>query len=250
MLPTESPAALKIEEMSDLQLLAHLISMSGTDPADARALAHALLDGHQTLGQVLALPGEELLRFPGLGEKAAAFLHFLPALMHRYATDVGSDDEHGPICLWEPEVAARFLVPHFQGLTTEQVYMFCLGEDFTLISGGPLTKGGTGAVSCSVPRVLRLALAHGSKRVILVHNHPDGTTVFSKSDLLATSILGHALATADVSLTDHLLLAGDEIISLRELFLSGKLAGSPYPLPHAWHDTPSPFRSMSLKGLW
>ncbi len=250
MLPTESPAALKIEEMSDLQLLAHLISMSGTDPADARELAHALLDGHQTLGQVLALPGEELLRFPGLGEKAAAFLHFLPALMKRYATDVGSDNEHGPICLWEPETAARFLVPHFQGLTTELVYMFCLGEDFTLISGAPLTKGGTGAVSCSVPRVLRLALAHDSKRVILVHNHPDGTAAFSKSDLLATSVLDHALATADVSLTDHLLLAGDKIISLRELYRSGKLAGLPYSFPPAWHDTPSPFQSMSLKGLW
>ena len=250
MLPTESPAALKIEEMSDLQLLAHLISMSGAGPTAARELAHALLDAHQTLGQVLAQPGETLLRFPGLGESAAAFLHLLPALMARYAADPGSDEERPPIYLREPEAAARFLIPKFHDQNTELVYMFCLGERFEFITGTLLTKGGTGAVSCSVPKVLRLALAHNSKSVILAHNHPDGAAVFSKSDLLATSIMGHALSTADISLTDHLLLAGDEIISLRDLFLSGELTGSPFPLPQAWLNKPWPFKRMRLKRPW
>ncbi len=249
MAPSKRRAPPKIAEMNDLQLLAHLISLSGTDPTAARELAHALLDAHQTLGQVLALSGEALVNFPDLGENAAAFLHLLPALMACYAADPGSDDERPPIYLWEPEAAARFLAPHFHDQSAELVYMFCLGERFELITGTLLTKGGTGAVSCSVPRVLRLALAHNSKSVILVHNHPDGSTVFSKSDLVATSIMGYALATADVSLTDHLLLAGDEIISLRELFLSGQLAGSPFPLPHAWRNKPWPFKRMCLKRL-
>ncbi len=249
MAPSKRRAPPKIAEMNDLQLLAHLISLSGTDPTAARELAHALLDAHQTLGQVLALSGEALVNFPDLGENAAAFLHLLPALMARYAADPGSDDERPPIYLWEPEAAARFLAPHFHDQSAELVYMFCLGERFELITGTLLTKGGTGAVSCSVPRVLRLALAHNSKSVILVHNHPDGSTVFSKSDLVATSIMGYALATADVSLTDHLLLAGDEIISLRELFLSGRLAGSPFPLPQAWRNEPWPFKRMCLKRL-
>ncbi len=250
MTPSKRRAPPKIAEMNDLQLLAHLISLSGSDPTQARELAHALLDAHQTLRQVLALSGDELLRFPELGENAAAFLHLLPALMARYADDPGSDDEHPPIYLWEPESAARFLVPKFHGQSAELVYMFCLGERFEVITGTLLTKGGTGAVSCSVPTVLRLALAHSSKSVILVHNHPDGAAAFSKSDLLATGIMGHALAAADVSLTDHLLLAGDEIISLRDLFLSGNLAGSPCPLPQAWHNKPWPFKRMRLKGPW
>ncbi len=250
MAPSKRRAPPKIAEMNDLQLLAHLISMSGADPTAARELAHALLDAHQTLGQVLALSGEALANFPDLGENAAAFLHLLPALMARYAADPGSDDERPPIYLWEPESAARFLLPKFHDQSTEIVYMFCLGDRFELITGTLLTKGGTGAVSCSVPKVLRLALAHDSKSVILAHNHPDGAAVFSKSDLLATSIVGHALSTADVSLTDHLLLAGDEIISLRELFLAGRLAGSSYPLPQAWRNNPWPFKRIRLKGLW
>ncbi len=247
MAPSKRRAPPKIAEMNDLQLLAHLISLSGSDLTQARELAHALLDAHQTLGQVLALSGDELLRFPELGENAAAFLHLLPALMERYAADPGSDDERPPIYLWEPESAARFLVPKFRDQSAELVYMFCLGKRFELITGTLLTKGGTGAVSCSVPKVLRLALAHSSKSVILAHNHPDGATVFSKSDLVATSIMGYALTTADILLTDHLLLAGNEIISLRELFLSGQLAGSPYPFPQAWHDEPWPFKRMDLR---
>ncbi len=250
MAPSKRRAPPKIAEMNDLQLLAHLISMSGTDSTAARELAHALLDAYQTLGQVLALSGEALARFPELGESAAAFLHLLPALMARYAADPGSDAVHPPIYLWEPEAVARFLLPAFHDQSAELVYMFCLGEHFEFITGTPLTKGGTAAVSCSVPKVRRLAMAHNSRSVILAHNPPDGTADFSKSDLLATSIMGYALSSADVSLTDHLLLAGDEIISLRDLVLSGELAGSPYPLPQAWRNTPWPFKLMRLKRPW
>ncbi len=52
MAPSKRRAPPKIAEMNDLQLLAHLISLSGTDPTAARELAHALLDAPEKSGYI------------------------------------------------------------------------------------------------------------------------------------------------------------------------------------------------------
>lgn len=222
-----------IAQMDDLQLLAHLIDLSGTELTAARELAHSLLDVCQTLGGVLALPPEHLLRYPGLSENAAVFLRFLPALMDRYG--LASQEQSGrPVRLWDQGDLERLVLPHFYGQNVERVYAFCLDGNMNLITATLCAQGGSTAVSCSVRRVLELALNHRSKGVILAHNHPDGIPVFSKSDLMSTSALAQELAMVDIPLLDHLLLADGKLISLRKLAAAQKLPDPVYPLPKEW----------------
>lgn len=222
--------------MDDLQLLSHLIVMAGGEPAAAREAARGLLDAHQSLAQVLALPGDALLDCPHLGENAVAFLLLIPALIARYtAPPTTQADSVRP---WGAAEIEAYLLPHFQDQSSERVCAFCLGPSFELLSATLLTQGGTTAVSCSVRRVLKLALTHHSRSVILAHNHPDGVAEFSKSDLLATSTVAYALSTVDVSLADHLLLAGNEVISLRGMVAAGAVLGSSFAPPPTWSQPP------------
>ncbi len=204
-----------VAEMSDLQLLAHLLNMAGLDVTKSRGLAHGLLNAHGTLRQVLELPAEDMLGITELGENAAAFLLLLPALVTRY-TGRGQGAYAPTVRLWTIEDAATFVLPHFRDRHVEQVCVFCLGEDLSLRTAAQVARGGAMEVTCSIPRILRLAIVHGAASVVLAHNHPDGSPVFSKNDLVATAVVDQALSSAGKLLGDHLLLAGERVISLRE----------------------------------
>jgi DNA repair protein RadC len=63
--------------------------------------------------------------------------------------------------------------------------------------------------------VVKSVIAHQSAAVILYHNHPSGSTEPSQADEGVTKRLKAALATIDVRVVDHLIIA-DGIFSFSE----------------------------------
>jgi DNA repair protein RadC len=63
------------------------------------------------------------------------------------------------------------------------------------------------------------ALAFDATGVVMAHNHPSGDPNPSIADREATRLLARALATLEVRLIDHLIVARDGITSFRRLGL-------------------------------
>lgn len=63
------------------------------------------------------------------------------------------------------------------------------------------------------------ALAFGAVAVVMAHNHPSGDPHPSIADREATRLLARALATLEVRLLDHLIVARQGIVSFRSLGL-------------------------------
>lgn len=63
------------------------------------------------------------------------------------------------------------------------------------------------------------AARHGSKGLILAHNHPSGDPSPSASDKRITRRLALVGEAMDVAILDHLVLAGDECRSMRQMGL-------------------------------
>src|SRR6478672_10281167 len=61
------------------------------------------------------------------------------------------------------------------------------------------------------------AAAHGSAGIVLAHNHPSGDARPSDSDCRATRRLASAAEALDCTVLDHLVFAGKECASLRQL---------------------------------
>ena len=61
------------------------------------------------------------------------------------------------------------------------------------------------------------AAEHGSAGIILAHNHPNDDPCLSDSDLRATQRLATAAEALDCTIVDHLVFAGTECTSLRQL---------------------------------
>ena len=67
--------------------------------------------------------------------------------------------------------------------------------------------------------VINSALKHHAKAVILVHNHPSGERERSRADIDMTAELKAALALVTVTLHDHLIVAGQDVVSFKYLGL-------------------------------
>jgi DNA repair protein RadC len=75
----------------------------------------------------------------------------------------------------------------------------------------------------SVPLAIRDIAAHAlaldAAAVVMAHNHPSGDPTPSSADADATRLLARALATIEVRLIDHLVVAAGGIASFRRLGL-------------------------------
>jgi DNA repair protein RadC len=61
------------------------------------------------------------------------------------------------------------------------------------------------------------AVTHGSAGIVLAHNHPSGDARPSESDRRATQRLATAAEALDCTVLDHLVFAGSDCTSLRQL---------------------------------
>ena len=65
-------------------------------------------------------------------------------------------------------------------------------------------------------KVVKRALDNDSVSLVLVHNHPSGNYHPSRDDITITKKLKAADETIDVSVHDHLIIAGDKFYSFAD----------------------------------
>ena len=71
--------------------------------------------------------------------------------------------------------------------------------------------------SIIAPReVFRLAIMQGVKSIIIAHNHPSGSLVFSPDDNKTTKATKEAGEILDVTLLDHILISNESYKSFKE----------------------------------
>ena len=97
--------------------------------------------------------------------------------------------------------------------------MLCLDNRNRLIAEETLSRGTVDQAPVYVREVINTALKHHAKAVILVHNHPSGEREPSRADIDMTAELKAALALVTVTLHDHLIVAGQDVVSFKSLGL-------------------------------
>jgi len=85
-----------------------------------------------------------------------------------------------------------------------------------LIAAEELTRGTISHANVYPREVVKAALTHNASTLILAHNHPSGEVEPSKADLLLTKRLQQALALVDISILDHIVVAGRHTYSFAE----------------------------------
>jgi len=79
---------------------------------------------------------------------------------------------------------------------------------------------GTVSQTSVYPReVVREAMVRNTCSIVMVHNHPSGSTQPSRADEMLTQTLKTALSLVDVRVLDHLIVGANNVLSMAEMGL-------------------------------
>ena len=200
-----------LDNFNDVNVL-ELLLMYALPRRDTNALAHALLERFGSLSGVLEASYAELKKTPGLGESASVLLMLIPAVSRRYLINKTPEGE----MIDSPTKAGRYLIPFFTYERCEVVLVLLLDARRRVLCCQEVSRGVVNAAEINTRRIATLALERNASYVILSHNHLSGNPTPSMEDERSTRALRDALAVVGVELSDHIVVAGCDYVSLQE----------------------------------
>lgn len=176
-------------------------------------IAHALIHRFGSFSGVLDASMEDLQDVEGIGYTSAVLIKMIPQLAGYYMMDKVQPGE----IINSTEKAGMFFVPRFVGKTSESLYMAALDDKRKLLRCACLEReGSVNAVAISIKKIVGEAVKSNATGVLLAHNHPGGVALPSASDKRMTIQVYEALRYINIELVDHIIVADDDFVSLRD----------------------------------
>lgn len=210
--PREKMMASGTQSLSDAELIAILIG-SGTKNISAVDLARQILHkagnnldklGKYTIG--------DFLKIKGIGQaKAISILAALELGRRRKVADslveikiTGSAD------------VFNVIYPVLSDLNYEEFWVIFLNRSNKVITKRKMSQGGITGTVTDIRLILKDALENLATSIILSHNHPSGNLQPSEADISITRRLKESASLMDISLLDHLIIAGKSYFSFAD----------------------------------
>ena len=199
------PAALTTAE-----LLAIVLGTGGAGQDVLGLAGHLLEVSEGSLRRLARRPRAELLRSPGIGPTKAGRLIAALELGSRAARE-----ERPPVPrIREPEDVVRLFGTRLRDLQVEEFHLLALDSQSQVLREVLVTRGLLNSSLVHPREVFRAAIAEAAAGIIVVHNHPSGDPTPSAEDRAATKQLVSAGRLLDIPLYDHVIIAGDQFVSL------------------------------------
>lgn len=179
---------------------------------DVNPLAHELIDRFGSLSAVLDAPYEELCRIKNVGPGVAGLLKLIPQVSRCYLISKENDNA----LLNDAQKAGQYMIPRFYARRDESVYMICLDARSKVLNCREMFRGSVNAAGVSVRKIVENALNYNATGVILAHNHTSGVALPSREDIETTRRIRIALEAVDIQLLDHIIVAGEDFVSLAD----------------------------------
>lgn len=208
--PREKLLAYGSESLSEAELLAILLR-TGSRKLNVVDTSRALLDRFGGLRNLSKQNWQELMVIPGIARVKALTLEATFELARRVEIASLGDE----IVISSPEMAAAYFSPRLRDLSHEVFYVGFLNNAKALQGVKKISSGGMTATIVDTAEVLRLALLNRAHSIILVHNHPSGTTRASAADINLTRRIREACNLLSIEVVDHIIIAGDTYVSMK-----------------------------------
>jgi len=200
-----------LDTFADHQALELLLSFA-IPRRDVNPIAHGLMNHFGSFSKVFEASPQDLMEVPGVGEHAITLIRLVTETGRRYQLDRGKED----LILSDTKRMGNFVAPLFHGITDEVVYLVCLDGSLRVTHYEKMAEGSVNALSFSIRRAVEIALKRKAVYVVLAHNHPSGLAIPNVTDMSTTEQLTQALAPLGIRLADHIIVAGDDFVSMRD----------------------------------
>lgn len=170
---------------------------------DTNPIAHALLDRFGSISDVFAASFEELCTVKGVSEHTATLLKLVPAISRAALCENRDPDARYDTL----NKIGNLFLHYYAGVTVETVYLLLLDNSDRMVDMVKICDGSVNRVQFDTRKLIEQALRPRVSRVVLAHNHPNGTLVPSAEDMETTTEVANAFRTVNVEMLEHLLVA-------------------------------------------
>ncbi len=184
---------------------------------DTNEIAHRLLKKFETIHDVMNAPFATLREVEGIGEEAACFIKFLVDIVRVYMEEKASSKD----TYRSREELNERLSMKFIGREIEIVSIILVDAKRKIIYEGIVSKGSHNSVDMYMRRIIELIVLYNAAGIVVGHNHPSGIALPSPQDIETTKKLDNVLHNMNVTFLDHIIVADDDFVSLRDAGLPG-----------------------------
>ena len=207
--PREKALNKGISTLTNSELLA-LILGSGSRSETALDLARRILSSVENdLHRLAEMTIPRLRQFNGVGSAKAVTVAAALELGRRRMRSERIDAYR----VLSSSDVYDLMAPYMIDKDYEEVWLVLMNQAGKVVHHERVSSGGMTGATVDPKIIVRLTLAHSATRIILVHNHPSGSTRPSKQDIFLTQKIKQAAALLDVQLTDHIIIARDQYYS-------------------------------------
>ncbi len=216
--PREKLVKYGSESLTNAELIAILLR-SGSGKITAVDLAIRMLSDYGSLNSLLGKSINELKKYKGIGSTKAITLVAAFELAKRISTETINKR----IKISSPKDVYMRYGPFLKDLKQEVFKVLLLSTSNELLKDVEITKGTLNASLVHPREVFRSAIIEPAAAIILLHNHPSGNSQPSQEDIQITKQLVQASKVVEITIHDHIIIAGNAYFSFAE---NGLLVGS------------------------
>ena len=143
-------------------------------------------------------------------------LDLLSELSIRYDVETLPERVPDPPTVSSPEEVCRLVGPEMSRLAQEQVRVLLLDRKNHVVGQRTIYQGNAYSAVVRPTEVFRPAVTEAVPHVIVIHNHPSNDPTPSPEDISVTGDLVEAARLLRIDLLDHIVIGGDEFVSLRD----------------------------------
>lgn len=180
---------------------------------DTKPLAKRLIQAFGSLSSVLDAATEDLAKVEGCGASISIYLQAMRSLFAAYGEDAIRQD--GGNRLTTMSGLVEYLRAAIGNRQNEVLYAVFLDAKNEVLATKELSEGTISQAAAYPRRIVEEALKCKATSLILSHNHPSGIAEPSEDDQRITEEIKNALALVEISLQEHVILAGGDNYSFR-----------------------------------
>ncbi len=210
--PREKLIQKGVSNVTDAELIAILIGSGNRNQTAVDLARDILLQNNSNLNKLGTLSVNDLMKFPGIGQaKAVTIVAALELGKRRKQAEVVRLTK-----ITSAEHVHNYMYPILGDLKYEEFWVIFLNQANKIIGKEKIGQGGINSTTVDIRLVMKSAIENVAVSIILCHNHPSGNLIPSSADKTITNKILEAGKMLDITLLDHLIIAGDSFFSFKK----------------------------------
>ena len=211
--PYEKAQMYGIENLSNAELLAIIIK-TGTKEKTSIELAQEILsiekNGKENIQFLQDVTIQNLTKIKGVGIVKAIQIKAVCELNKRMARPISKE----VIKISRAYDVYQLLTNEMRYEKREKLKVLALNTRNILLKIIDVSQGGTSSIAIDLKDILSEPIKIGAAKIILVHNHPAGSTIPSQPDIQLTQKLYNVASQLGIEFIDHIIIAKDKYESI------------------------------------